>query len=518
MTHVTSPQRSDTMPAEVDRGSRVRSRAHTGAGWTAAFDLLLLIGGLIILHIAVSGPIPSGGDGGNWLALARESLGEDVMSAAVVYEPVFIGMLGWLLRILGPVNALLVAAFIAEALLIAAVYLMVSRAGRVPALVSAALVGVTGYRLEAYAWGAYPQILAVGLGLLTVWAAARFVSRGRWGWLVLAGVGVVTVLATHKLVGGLMLMAVPAVALHTVWLERFRREAWQWAGLVVLVDGALGAFFIASWLGASAQGVEPTLNPLGLGRGEQLSFVFQEAMVPWLVLTVVAAIGLGMRSWNPGAAPIISASFGWVMASVVGFMVLGEPRILIQAQVAMVPVAVLVIWRWWREREPSSGWRRVPPIILGFLAIATLGSLVLTGLHRYDLAADWYRVVGERELEALDELMEIAHPEDLAIASRGPNGNPIGWWVQGFAGIPTYTNIDTGFVAFPDERDQAEAAADLFSAPPEDAAKLMAGHGARFLVLDRRGADVAWLGGGDPIGMEFLTDGTLRIMEVSDGS
>ena len=518
MTHVTSPQRSDMLPAEVDRGPRFRSRAHAGAGWTAAFDLLLLIGGLIILHIAVSGPIPSGGDGGNWLALARESLGEDVMSAAVVYEPVFVGMLGWLLRILEPVSALLVAAFLAEALLVTAVYFVVSRAGRAPALVSAALVGVAGYRLEAYAWGAYPQILAIGLGLLTVWAAARFVSRGRWGWLVSTGVGVVTVLATHKLVGGLMLMAVPAAALHTVWLERFRGEVWKWAGLVALVAGALGAFFVASWLGASAQGVEPTLNPLGLSRGEQLAFVFQEATVPWLVLTVVTVIGLGIRSWNPGAAPIISASFGWITASVVAFMVLGEPRVLIQAQVAMLPVAVLVIWRWWREREQSWGWRRVAPIALGFLAIATLGSLVLTGLQRYDLAADWYRVVGERELEALDELKEAAESRDLAIASRGPNGNPIGWWIQGYTGIPTYTNIDVAFVSFPDEREQAEAAAHIFSASPERAAALMDEIGARFLILDRRGADVAWLGGGDPIGMEFLTDGTLRIMEVSDGS
>jgi hypothetical protein len=402
--------------------------------------------------------------------------------------------------------------------LVTVVYLTVSRAARVPALVAAALVGVAGYRLEAYAWGAYPQILATSLAFGTVWAIVRFVSSGRKGWLMAAGVGVITVLATHKLVGGLMLMAIPAAAFHSVWLERFRRDAVKWMGLAVLVSATIGAFFVSSWLGASTEGVEPTLNPLGLGRVEQLAFAFEEAVVPWLVLAVVSFIGLVSRSWSRDAAPVISASFGWIVASIVGFAAVGEPRVLIQAQVAMLPVSVLVIWRWWNDRQPSSGWRRPAVMVMGFIAIAILGSVVLTGLHRYDLAADWYRVVGQREVEALAELREAAEPGDLAIASRGPNGNPIGWWVQGYAGIPTFTNIDTAFLAFPDEREQAEAAADLFAAPPERAADLMGEHGARFLILDRRGSDVGWLGDGDPAGLESMSDGTLRIMEVSDGS
>jgi hypothetical protein len=335
---------------------------------------------------------------------------------------------------------------------------------------------------------------------------------------VVAGVGALTVLATHKLVGGLLLMAIPAAALHTVWLDRFRRDVWKWAGLAVVVTALTGGFFVASWLGASARGVEPTLNPLGLGRGEQVTFAFEEAPVPWLVLAGIALVGVATRSWSRGAAPVISASFGWITASMVGFAALGEPRILIQTQVAILPVAVLVIWRWWGERKPSVGWRRGASIGIGFATIAVLGSLVLTGLHRYDLAADWYRVVGQRELEALAELREAADPGDLAIASTGPNGNPIGWWVQGYAGIPTFTSIATEFLAFPDERDQAEMAAKVFSSPSIEAAEMMREHEARFLILDRRGSDVAWLVGWTPADLKALADGTLRIMEVAGGS
>ena len=328
----------------------------------------------------------------------------------------------------------------------------------------------------------------------------------------------VAVLSTHKLVGGLMLMAIPAAALHTVWLGRFRREMWKWAGLVVGVASLVGAFFVVSWFGASAQGVEPTLNALGLTRFEQLRFAFQEASVPWLIVTALAVFGLGRRSWSTDVAPTISSSFGWMLASLVGFLALAEPRVLIQAQVAILPVAVLVVWQWWRSRVDASGAKRSPTLALGFLGVALFGSLVLTGLHRYDLAADWYRVVGQSQLEALSNLRDISESGDLAIASRGPNGNPIGWWVQGYAGIPTYTSIDTAFLAFPDERAQAEVAAELFSSPPEEAASMLEEVGARFLILDRRGPDVGWRSQGEPSGLEPLSDGTLLIMDGSDGS
>jgi hypothetical protein len=496
-----------------ERASREEARA--GSGWTTAFDLILLVGGLIILHIVISGAVPSGGDGGNWLALAREWLGEQVMAGDVVYEPTFIGLLGSLLRVFGPIDALLVAAFVAEAILVAGVYFFVRDGGRVPALASALLMAVCGYRLEAYAWGAYPQILAIGLGLITVWAAMRAIKTGAWAWFAVMGVGVVSVLSTHKLVGGLLLLAIPAAGAHALWLSRFPRRILVRAGAVVLAVWLIGAPFITTWLRAGADGVEPTLNPLGLSRVEQLLLPFDEAAIPWLCAVALALIGFFWRSWDDEVAPTISACFGWVVASAAAFAALGEPRVLIQAQIALLPVAVLVLWLWWQRRNSASGWRRGGILTLGFAGLVLAGSLVLTGLHRYDVAADWYRVVGQQELAALTDLKEHAEPGDVAVASRGPNGNPIGWWVQGFAGIPTYTGIDSAFLAFPDERVQAEMADRLFTAPPEEAASTMDELEARFLILDRRGSDVGWLSTGETTGLAPLTDGTLRIMEIS---
>lgn len=497
-----------------DAGQSLRRRP--SQAWTWAFDLIFLIGAITAIHLGTSGPIPAGGDGGNWLALARELLGQHVMSAEVTYEPVFIGLLALLLSVLGPISGLLLSALVAEALLIAGVYTVTRSAGRIPALASVALVAMAGYRLEAYAWGAYPQILALGFGLVTTWVLAQYVDKGRLWRLAIVIAGTVMVLTSHKLVGGLMLMAVPAAAVHMLWLARWSRSQWRRAALAVGGVWVAGSVFVVTWFLGTEQGVEPTLNAMGLSRAEHIRAVFLEAPIPWIVVGALALIGMGTRSWHGDAAPTISLGFGWVVASVVGLLLLAEPRALLQAQVAGLPIAVVVVWRW-AGRSLLSGPRRMRAVGLGIAAAATFGSLALTGMHRYDTAADWYRVVGQREREALTTLAARAEPGDLVVASRGPNGNPIGWWVEGFAGVPTFTSIDQGFLAFPDERAQAETAEALFTSPSEGAASLLDEIGARFLILDRRGPDVAWLAGGDPTGLEPISDGTLLILEVSDG-
>ena len=40
-----------------------------------ALAVVLLLGAILAVHLVVPGPIPSGPDGGNWLAMARETLG-----------------------------------------------------------------------------------------------------------------------------------------------------------------------------------------------------------------------------------------------------------------------------------------------------------------------------------------------------------------------------------------------------------------------------------------------------------
>lgn len=481
-------------------------------------DVLLLIGAILVTHLAISGPIPSGGDGGNWLALAREMAGAKVMSADVAYEPVFIGLVAVVIPIFGLLGALVAGAFVAESVLVLAMYVMVRPVGRIQALVSATVVLFLGYRLEAVAWGAYPQILGLGFGLMTLWALLSYLN-GRSNRFLLAGlVGCLFTLLTHKLVGALLLAAAPAAAAYLLWLSRWDRTVLKRSVLGVGAVALLGAGFAWSWWAGTSVGVEPTLNPLGMTLAEQIERAFRGSVVPWIAIGCLMAMGIGIRSWKRSEGIVVAAGFGWLAASIVAFVATGEPRVLIQAQVAAIPVAVIVGWRLRKSSQGHGGWRRAAPVAAGIALAALFGSVVLTGAAHYDQSSDWYRVAGQAQLAALDDLGSLADDGDLVVASRGPNGNPIGWWVEGYGGLPTYTSIDLGYLAFPDERSQALSAASVFEESPEHAAAMLDEIGARFLILDRRGPDASWLGGGEPVGLDVVSDGTLLILEVPDGS
>jgi hypothetical protein len=98
-------------------------------------------------------------------------------------------------------------------------------------------------------------------------------------------------------------------------------------------------------------------------------------------------------------------------------------------------------------------------------------------------------------LRALDVLKDAADEGDLVIASQGRHGNQIGWWVQGYSGIPAYTGVDLRFLTFPEEREQARVTNSFFANDSDQAGSLetLEEIGADFILVDRRGADAGWL-------------------------
>jgi hypothetical protein len=124
-----------------------------------------------------------------------------------------------------------------------------------------------------------------------------------------------------------------------------------------------------------------------------------------------------------------------------------------------------------------------------------VAALVAGGLALYATATDWYRVVDEPEIAALDHLADDSQPGDLVLAATGHHGNPIGWWVQGHAERPTYTAINPDFLAFPDEREQADLANLFFSGElsEQESLDVIEENDIRYIVVDRRHSDSWWL-------------------------
>ncbi len=501
---VTPISGSDTrrgwIPLGITKGALARELLVLGA----------LLGATVWLHLGVAGPVPSGPDGGNWLAMAQERfLGRDVMAAAVTYPPLLPLSVAGLLLVFDPITAIATMAILAKSLVVVATYVCARSMGRTYAAVAALLVGVAGAQLEAFSWGAYPQLLGTAFGVVSVLFAVRFAASGSTRQMWTAVVLALLAYSTHTLIGGLLVFVFPLAVAYGLWLIRAGRASWKrglWTALALSLPGALLAAY--NLVINPQEGVRPVLNPLSLSWTESLGHTISEAPVPWIVIAILGLSALFVRSWGPQRASTAASSAAWVLVGVLFFAVIGEPRALLLSQFGLVILSLLVFQRLIEAARAArrEGRRRLPgafqktALVLG---IAMVSAVVVGGVDSYVNATGWYRVVDVDEIRVLDQLEQIADPGDLVLASQGHHGNPIGWWVQGYAGIRSFTGVDLRFLTFPEEREQAQIANDFFQQRMSDneSLEVLRTLGVDYLVVDRRSPDAWWLAG--PFAAEF---------------
>lgn len=468
-----------------------------------ALLLVLIAGGVTALHLGVPGSVPSGGDGGNWLALADELFGKGVMSADVTYPPFVSTLLGIVTMIVGDkITAIAIVAILAELSLVLSVYLCVRTLGRFYALAAAVVVAATGSMLEAYAWGGYPQLMAMGFGVVATFMVLGYLNtrerRHLWVGLVFCA----ATLLTHTMVGGLLGIALVIAVPHLLYMTDPRSgERSRSLRIGLLVAGPVLAFSAFGFIEGSLAGFQPTINPIGLSRVDAVLSAVREAPYPWAIVTLAAISVLVFRFWPEHVAATIAVGSSWAISSFGLFIVTGEPRALLVTQMGLVLLAV-VGFAAVNEYLRPSGARRSPArfgmvghrlLLVGGLSL--VAALVAGGLSLYSTATDWYRVVDSPEIAALDHLKEVSQPGDLVVAATGHHGNPVGWWVEGYAERSAYTAIDIGFLAFPDEQEQAEFATSFFEGgyTLQESIAALVEIGAEYVVVDKRGPDAFWL-------------------------
>lgn len=520
------------MESDAHVGSMTARRTSTRvwksvvAWWQAwpgdAVLLALIAGGVTALHLVVPGSVPSGGDGGNWLALADELFGRGVMSADVTYPPLVSSLLGVLTAAVGDkITALVIVAILAELSLVVSAYLCVRTLGRLYALAASVVVAAIGSMLEAYAWGGYPQIMAMGFGLMATFMVVGYLNTWERRHLILGVVFSTATLLTHTMVGGLLgLSLVIAVVHHLFMTDPRSGERSRSLRVGLAVAGPILALSIFGFVDGTLSGFKPTINPLALSRLDAMFAAVNDAPYPWMLLSIAGLSVLFFRFWPDHVASTIAVGSSWLITSLGLFLVTGEPRALLITQLALVLLAVVGFAAASEYLRPSGVARHSPSRIgvlrqrlLLVLGISLIAALVAGGLNRYVRATDWYRVVDTPEIAALDHLSEVSQPGDLVVAATGHHGNPVGWWVEGYAGRSTYTAINPNFLAFPDEREQAEIAASFFEDgyTLQESIAALVEIGAEYVVVDKRGPDAGWLDG--PVADAFMVlDDTSNIV------
>jgi hypothetical protein len=483
--------RDDLRGTPVQGGETTGATPEEGSWWTDFIVAALIAIGFMVVHIAIPGDVPSGADPGGWLAMAKERFGDEVLAARdATYLPGFPLLLGTLLTFVDPINAITAAGVISKVALVLAIYLVVLPVGRGYAAAAAVMVGIAGAHGEMYAWGGFPQQLGTAMGLIAVFYLVRYLESRSVRLLVLSAVAAASTLFTHNLVGGLLAGALFVAAAHWLYLTGASRREWisgiGHAAILAVPASLTVALYL---LIGQAEGRQPSINPNELTWGQSVMHIVGEAPIPWLILTALALTLSMSRRWSGPNAATVAVGGSWLVTSLILFLAIGEPRALLLTQMGLVMIAVPGYAELLRVAGDRNVYARDALAVLGAILLVAVAA---SGYTDYDAATDYYRVVDDAEIAALDQLAEISRPGDLVVASVGQHGVQVGWWVQGYAERPTYPGGSITFLASPQERAQGATANTVFEAG-SDSASLLDQIGARFVVVDRRGQGAAWL-------------------------
>ncbi len=133
---------------------------------------------------------------------------------------------------------------------------------------------------------------------------------------------------------------------------------------------------------------------------------------------------------------------------------------------------------------------------LAIAIVVVIGSLAaIQGVQRFEETVAYYRVVEVPELWTLRDLTGLSEPDDVILSSRGRNDHHLGWWIEGYAGRPTFTAANPSYLAFANEREQAEIALKVFRGElsGREFLDFADAVGIEYVVVDKRGPDAAWL-------------------------
>ena len=462
--------------------------------------LIALLAAYGIHHWVILGveAAPPGPDGGNWLAFSRELFGDHVKAANAVYPPGFLVLLRGALYFLTPLTALKVLGLVAAACVSIPAYLLL-RTAVSPWLsaVLAAAVATMDYHNEIFAWGGYPQLLGVAFLVLSIYLLLRGLHTGRaWFFVGFAFCAVATV-ATHTLAAIQLALALGVLLAIRVYERRgfhFRlprpcltRPLVFWMVTAGVLLGLVIPFYLRTYTLLAINPLNPqhfdllsNLVNLGSWRGEYYM---------WLAIAIVAVTITGWAVLTRRRLLLAEGVMALCVSSILTFALLREIRSLHLLQVGLllsVGVVVTLVNRETFTWLARLGRRTIRFLIIA-LIVAVLSGVLLFGQQRTEQAFNYFRVVDGQVLAALDWLRSHGAPGDLVVANETPRGGILGWWVEGYARMPTYLAVDTRWLSFRDERNQAEVAHRFLSADtgPDELRRLAETHQVKFLLLHR---------------------------------
>lgn len=454
----------------------------------------------------------SGADPGNWFAFGRELFGEGGKSTPGAYPPLVPVLLHLGQTIADP---MVVAKTIAVSSLLAIMFATYIAAchgmDRWFALGIATTVGLASSQSETIAFGGYPQNVALAALVLTAIALARYLAEGKRRHLLGMAAACATAALSHH-----MYFALTCVVAGLVWVvwvtTRPARRAIIQRTLCVGLAGMLAvACFLPTLLELQKDGYSPPINASGFHAMSALEYGIREAPVLWVVVFVLGGTFVALTA-NRRRAATWQIAAALMLSSVMLFPLTAEPRLIPLYMVGACLGTGLALEELW-SRSHGSMWGGVP------LAAAVVLPLILWPLADAKAAElfSYYRVADHSLVEAA-AVVDQYHGDQVVVVRQSRRGWPIGWWFEGLTEARIAVGSSQKWLAFPEERDNAQLAGDFFDKKRTSAqvAALARQTGVGLLVF-RKWEWIGWqdwLAEDDPAVDVIFDDGEFMVLAI----
>lgn len=391
----------------------------------------------VFIRVVMTGSVPLGVDGGQWVALGRTFFATHHPRG--MYPPL-VPLLAWLLTLLLPFRAALsVLALAAAAAPGIGVGLFARRLNATPlvSVLAAFALSATGMTGETFLWAGYPQLVALGFVPLALLALEELLSPGvptrsvRSSQTLLA-VMVVAIASTSHLV---LLSTIAAMFVMIASRLRFKTTLGALRSLRrPVLYCVLCAFLLTPVYISISETFAASRSDTVSSRFSQLiaayQYVLRAELIPYGVL-ILAAVVLLWRSMS--SRGVLSASAA-VLCSILLPYLLRERRL---AYLAGTAVAMLLIVASTTLTTTLTTPMRLRSVVGAVAALAAVFTSVV-GLSRTQTDNDFYEYVTPAALELAEQTARFS-ASDEAVAVTSVRSFPFGWWVEGAAARRTYS-------------------------------------------------------------------------------
>ena len=463
--------------------------------------LLLMLVVAVYKWVQFSGnAAPPGSDGGQWLAFSHQLFGgESIRAGFQFYPPIFPLFVRLVSLVVDPLVALKLLGIFTSIFIAFPVYLLL-RTALHPCLsaVFAITVVITPYHNEVLCFGGYPQLLGTSFLLLSIFFLLQGLNTGQKRWFFGASVASAATIGSNVLTALVLLLAAGVILLISsckLWHEgksvlypRFR-SAFLWWGIPSII---LSLPFATTYFAYLFTAERSPANPMGLTLPDILGWLKSAWLLEfilWLgVLSFVAVLFLfGARAIFRRRLLITDAAVALLFSAFAGFLLLRELRFIAFIEIGLVLVLGLILNMLisFFSRQKARRFLVASTLIAVLIFTSAVGVI---GNRRFEIAYYWYEVVDASVLSALEWLHDNGTPGAKVVTTGADHGHNYGWWIEGYAHLPTYMAGDPFLFFNVTERAQVSLAHRLLiqETPPGEIRALANENGIQFLFFDKR--------------------------------